>query len=396
MPTSATPTSPTGPRGFTLVELLVVIAIIGILVALLLPAVQAARESARKISCVNKIKQLGLGCANSESANGVFPIGRGWPDWSSGGSLSSGSSYNGVAPGDKTDTYSVHVRILGYMEEQNIYDLIDFDAPNTPLMTENGTPVNPSYEAYSAAAGIFLCPSDPNVGTGISENNYVYNFGGATPYAGSDGSDPNVKHPTIANVTSGGNGAFSIGKGLSPGKFTDGVSKTAMWSERTKGNAEQGGQGFITSMRRSSRGSQQFANLSADTMLLGCAGVNLETQDDFTFNGFGRLNQDGNREFTNGWPIAAYFGTMYNHVGPPNSRWMDCGNSFISDRPWEHAMVSARSEHLGGVVNVCFADGHVEAINQDIELGVWRAMGSRDGGADIEPINPQVAQRLGL
>ena len=67
--------------GFTLVELLVVIAIIGVLVALLLPAVQAAREAARRTQCINNIKQMGLGAVNYESAHGSFPPGRLYPDW---------------------------------------------------------------------------------------------------------------------------------------------------------------------------------------------------------------------------------------------------------------------------------------------------------------------------
>src|SRR5690348_7497333 len=82
-----TPMKPRARTGFTLVELLVVIAIIGVLVALLLPAVQAAREAAHRTTCVNNVKQMGLGAANYESARKTFPPGRLYPDWSENGTI---------------------------------------------------------------------------------------------------------------------------------------------------------------------------------------------------------------------------------------------------------------------------------------------------------------------
>ncbi len=96
-------------RGFTLVELLVVIAIIGVLVALLLPAVQSAREAARRISCTNNIKNLGLAVLNYESARGTIPPNGGWRQ--SGGEV--GETANGV---------SWIVQILPYLEQQAIFD----------------------------------------------------------------------------------------------------------------------------------------------------------------------------------------------------------------------------------------------------------------------------------
>src|ERR1700704_1333018 len=100
-----TPRSLSHRRGFTLVELLVVIAIIGVLVALLLPAVQAAREAARRIKCQNNLKQIGIGLHNYHDTIGCFPPGA-----------------------TKSNTTSWHVHVLPFMEQKNLYDQFDFSA----------------------------------------------------------------------------------------------------------------------------------------------------------------------------------------------------------------------------------------------------------------------------
>jgi len=126
--------SPKSSRGFTLVELLVVIAIIGVLVGLLLPAVQAAREAARRVQCMNNVRQIGLALTNYESANQRFPSG--WVDWR-----------QTTKPG-----WSVSAAVLPYMEQSNVINRLDMNFPidanvNKPFLQT----VIPS----------FICPSDP-------------------------------------------------------------------------------------------------------------------------------------------------------------------------------------------------------------------------------------------
>src|SRR5262245_18660185 len=123
------------PLGFTLVELLVVIAIFGVLVALLLPAVQAARESARRSQCVTNLRQVGVALQNYESAKRVLPY---------------GSDYYDVTAGP-TFKATWAALILPYLEEQSLYDRFDFTLPmrNAKNQLARETPVS-----------TYICPSD--------------------------------------------------------------------------------------------------------------------------------------------------------------------------------------------------------------------------------------------
>src|SRR5689334_12106008 len=121
------------PRGFTLVELLVVIAIIGILVALLLPAIQAAREAARRIQCTNKLKQIGLAFLNYESAKKQLPLAY-TPNYNGQIFLGPcpGNPVNGNASNGKPNHF-VLTFILPYLEEQALYDQIDITTTTPKL-----------------------------------------------------------------------------------------------------------------------------------------------------------------------------------------------------------------------------------------------------------------------
>jgi len=383
-------------RGFTLVELLVVIAIIGVLVALLLPAVQAAREAARRTQCVNNVKQMALGAANYESAKKYFPPGRLAPDWAiNGAAQSSYTNYNSVQQNATTKTgfYSVHIWLLPYMEQANIFNMINFKVGQVLQMTTGGgtTPFNVNYNAYATAAGLFICPSDPFTERIISENNYRVNFGGSTPFGGalSNSAQTNYGAATSDGIPAGGNGAFSIGvTGLKAGEYTDGLSNTVFFAERTKGtggaasSTPPGKSDMVTSPQREP-GFPTSGTLVAfrDKHFNACQNYS-PAVDGFNFLTPGRWA--AGEDFSNGWPFAGYANTQYNHVAPPNWNGQDCGlYSAISDTPGEHAIIAPRSEHAGTVV-VAFGDGHSSLINDAVDLVVWRAIGTRNGEETVD------------
>ncbi len=369
---------------FTLVELLVVVAIIGILVGLLMPAVNNAREAARKVSCVNRLRQLGLALSEYEAAYKYFPAGRMTPDYSLNGVVqTSGTTYPMIIPrGGWTGFRSVHTFLLPFIDQYTVFSKIDFKAPTAvQMINASGTPVNANYQAYLIADAMFLCPSEVNALRRITENNYRYNFGGSTPYGGAENTNDNSNIFAFHDSMScRGNGAFTIGETLPTAAFTDGLSNCVVFSERIMGSGAdmrvtKAQKGDITTLVNRS-----FNMLTADQFYQQCESRPYVV-DSFNFNSAGRWL--GGQLFSNGWPFAFYSSTMYNHVAPPNWASVDCGQrSAIPDRPGEHAIVSARSYHLGGV-NVTFGDSSTRFISESIDLPTWRAIGTRNGNEQI-------------
>ncbi|MEE2641000.1 MAG: DUF1559 domain-containing protein [Planctomycetota bacterium] len=373
-------------KGFTLVELLVVIAIIGILVAILLPAVQAAREAARRTQCLNHLKQIGLALHNYASQMKVMPPGRMLPDWvQDHETKTSYTNYNRVnqeaTGGEWTGFRSVHCHILPFMEQNNVYDLIDFVRPSTLRMTRGGQPYNINYEAYATAQGIFICPSDANQERIISENSYRYNFGGSTPYAGARNTyNQTDNYASLNGLSCLGTGAFTAGRSLRLAAFRDGTSNTVMFSERSMGSGFSPGGALPKPSDIVTMPGRTNNLLDPDDMLQRC-GEYVPRPSRFNFTSPGRWLPGS--DYSNGWPFAAYSSTMYNHVAPPNWSGQDCGNwSAIPDTPGEHAIVSARSYHPGGV-NVAFADGSVTFFAETVDLQAWRAFGTRADGDSV-------------
>jgi prepilin-type N-terminal cleavage/methylation domain-containing protein/prepilin-type processing-associated H-X9-DG protein len=219
-------------RGFTLVELLVVIAIIGILIALLLPAVQAAREAARRSQCTNNLKQIGLAMLNYESAKKKFPPGR------------VVGAYNPTTAGNpnhvchntipkslaENSTASGFVELLQYLEESAVYAAVPW-GPTEKIWPENGTYTwadTPRRELVKTRPAIYVCPSstaEPIVNH--SDSGYSPPLPMATgTYALCMGSKGPATEPTGNNYKCKNDGMFYYGTKTKIREITDGTSKT--------------------------------------------------------------------------------------------------------------------------------------------------------------------------
>ena len=190
-------------QGFTLIELLVVIAIIAILISLLLPAVQSAREAARRVQCTNNLKQLGLALHNYHSAVGSFP-------------MASTTAYSDPGVQTTWGTWGAQSLMLPYLEQAPLYNAINFDWTN---WYDVGNPINST--AWNMNLQAFICPSDGLTGQ-INNNNYFgsigtttdYNSGGPGGVGGSTGIFAHLKTYGIGNVTDGTSNTIAFSEGL--------------------------------------------------------------------------------------------------------------------------------------------------------------------------------------
>lgn len=327
-------------RGFTLIEVLVVIAIIGVLVALLLPAVQAAREAARRMQCTNNLKQLGLAMHNYESAHGAFPP-----------SVDLGGSGTSVAYGGG---WSAHARILPFLEQRPTFDAINFSLSYEA--TENQT-------AASRAVAAFICPSEVKPQPSTDEagifgvNNYGWCVGDWYVWGGFNG--PPNRCP------------FGPNRSRRIAEFTDGTAQTLLAGEVRTYQAVQYG-GPLAKINKPSSvpdpGADPYA--VAPEYLSGT----LEPAEGHAEWADGGVVQTG---MTTAWPPnRATLG------GPARDRDVDLISIEEGDGGPTFAAITSRSYHPGGV-NALFGDGSVRFVKSSIDGRTWRALGTVSGSEVI-------------
>lgn len=309
------------PHAFTLVELLVVIAIIGVLVALLLPAVQAAREAARRAQCVNNLKQIGLAMLNYESSMGVLPAGR----------LGCDAVNNAACPSPAEQLpLSGFWSILPYMENQSLYDRLDTSDPSKWIRysPERDTELNASWFAdplnttvLSTVVAAYRCPSDSAEEQSTREadgKDYTFATGSYALVFGRMGPQPGPGYagsPISATLKYGNTGPFVYKTGKELKQVEDGLSNTLFVGEASRGDTESG------------RNRWMLAARFVDT--LRSTGVALNTPVEFS-------------------------------IGMPTTYGYHLSGSF-------------RSDHPAGA-NFAFGDGHVVFLNEEVDLQVYGSL----------------------
>jgi prepilin-type N-terminal cleavage/methylation domain-containing protein len=350
--------------GFTLVELLVVIAIIGVLIALLLPAVQAAREAARRMSCRNNLKQWGIALHNYHGTFDCLPgFSDGWrkrPD---------GTSFV-----NHIRSYSVQARLMPYMENTSLHNLIDY---NVDLFADATFPFrNDPYvlDMIKRTAPMVRCPSE--IAPAL------------IPYQGSDTKDVQPTAPgnyvvcygttqiflnTVTGQEATTDGTFHFGSNYSFNAFTDGLSNTMCFSE---GIASIGGlrpKATHDEIKKDGR----YRHLAGTLPGMGMSGstgwdstgLGGSSYIDTTF-GTGSITWVPFR--CTSWIVGRPINTGYCAYMPPNPHVADVFSG--SD-----GYISARSYHNGGV-HVLLLDGSSHFVGDSIGHDIWRGYATRDRG----------------
>ena len=335
--------------GFTLVELLVVIAIIGVLIALLLPAVQAAREAARRSQCTNNMKQLALGQHNYHDVHKVF----------------SRNYARQVGP-NVWEALSGSYAIFPYIEETTLYNQAEAKPNDWPwtyhtLMTTRLTS--------------FLCPSSPaaplRVATGLTSSSGPAWGGAGSNYVWCTGSS--------VHTNWGGdnfNGMIAYQNTRRMADTTDGLSKTILVSEVLSGSGQTG---------TNARYPYDFFYTS-DGLFTSIVDKNFPTPTEINNIGNTAKTSPSGYRANNGsipsWYAAGH--SSFNTAAPPNWQFPTAGGGCCPGgaHDWGWGVVPPRSMHPGGV-NAGFGDGSVAFINNNVDLLTFQRLGNRKDGQPV-------------
>lgn len=305
-----------GPRmrdAFTVVEFLIVIGVIALVMALVLPAVMASREAARRGKCTSNLHQVGMAVGAYVDAFLAFP------------------------PGGSAKGLSWHTAVLPQM------DL----APQYGLAQQNAGPYDPANAALrTLSVPEYLCPSD-GASAGRNVTNYAGNYGRGLQAFGYDG----LFRPFFGSHSVGESSQFAYP--IRVGNVIDGLSNTAAVSEMLAGNDAPDPLRNVWQTPTPLLGAQQLQAFAS-----ACA----------SFPGV--LTTQGR-----GWPwdVGDILYTGYVHVLPPGDH--SCTNGGVV----QEGVYTATSAHPGGV-NTLLADGHVKFMLTNVDILVWTAIGSRNGG----------------
>jgi prepilin-type N-terminal cleavage/methylation domain-containing protein/prepilin-type processing-associated H-X9-DG protein len=351
-------------RGFTLIELLVVIAIIGVLIALLLPAVQSAREAARRAQCTNNLKQLSLATANFESTYGHYPPGMGpFPK------VTGGAGRATVLP-----------QILPFLEQSQIYSSFNLDI-NLNLFgpgTQNET-------AQTQLVSAFICPSDSKSQklTNLGYSNYFACVGATAslelgPATSLTFQESNTGRAGVFNYTldrespqwldpptnSQFNPKYRAASATRIPEVVDGTSNTALFSETKRS--------YAAASTLAAGGVPTTDPLNVYILSVVIDNFNPPVCTYLGASYSTRIHYRG-QQYYRSLPQNNY----YNHTLPPNSKLWDCGST-----NYVQSHQAARSYHPGGV-NVAMADGSVKFVKETVNISAWRAVGTKGGGEII-------------
>jgi prepilin-type N-terminal cleavage/methylation domain-containing protein/prepilin-type processing-associated H-X9-DG protein len=356
-------------RGFTLIELLAVIAIMAVLIGLLFPAVQAAREIARRSYCANNLRQIGLALHQYHAANEVFAM---------------GCSFQ--APGPPLDTqlamwnsFSAQAALLPYLDHAPLYGALNFSLSPLDYDGSNTTVV-------FRVVGTFICPSDTNAGAGHQNiNDYAASFGATTDDL-YDWGDSGSALATNFQIPHGSSGLFTFGIPYGLRDCTDGASNTIAYAEWLVGDGRgtfYGGQdpgstyrgnGFMTATGNNPTYASAFQNSSAVMAGLQACATQFEAS---------AITIDYKGWY---WAMGSTGFSMFNTIQVPNDAAFPFGvcrfGGTPNDWPDNSTFIGAQSAHPGGI-NGLMGDGSVRFVKDSITRRVWWSIGTRGGGEII-------------